>query len=47
MHKHLCLLCDALIEEGDFDCETDADHDERLCDACTETVSVDELNKEN
>ena len=35
MHKHLCLDCDAIIDEGDFDCESDADHDFALCSACT------------
>ena len=30
-HKHLCLLCGDVIEEGDFDCEVDADHDFAVC----------------
>lgn len=33
-HKHTCLNCGIIIEEGDFDCEFDADHDYALCDAC-------------
>lgn len=34
MHKHLCLNCNATIAEGEFDCETDADHDSEICGAC-------------
>jgi len=34
MHKHTCLNCSKVIEEGDFDCELDADHDYSLCDEC-------------
>lgn len=33
-HKHLCLACDKVIDEGDFDCELDADHDYELCSEC-------------
>jgi len=33
-HKHTCLNCDAVIEEGNFDCELDRDHDWSLCDKC-------------
>jgi hypothetical protein len=25
-HKHFCLNCNAVVAEGDFDCERDADH---------------------
>lgn len=34
-HKHICLNCDVIIAESDFDCEFDADHDFELCAACT------------
>ena len=34
MHKHFCLVCDRIIEEGNFDCENDSDHDFELCDEC-------------
>lgn len=37
MHKHVCLSCDAVINEGEFDCERDTDHDYALCVDCSET----------
>jgi hypothetical protein len=33
-HKHFCLKCNAVVAEGDFDCERDADHDFELCAKC-------------
>lgn len=33
-HRHLCRSCARTIEEGDFDCERNADHDWALCDDC-------------
>lgn len=33
-HKHTCLNCDAVIAEGEFDCEFDRDHDFELCAKC-------------
>ena len=42
-HKHICLSCDRVIEEGNFDCELDRDHDFCLCDECAtdETIKKD------
>lgn len=37
-HKHTCLLCGQVIEEGDFDCEEDTDHDWAQCDTCTDEI---------
>ena len=39
MHKHLCLQCEAVTAEGNFDCESDTDHDFEICSEC--------LRKEN
>jgi hypothetical protein len=33
-HKHFCLKCNAVVAEGDFDCERDGDHDFELCAKC-------------
>lgn len=33
-HKHLCTECSAVIAEGNFDCESDSDHDFEICDGC-------------
>ncbi len=33
-HKHLCIECETVLDEGDFDCEIDADHDFAMCDEC-------------
>lgn len=33
-HKHICLDCGAIIEEGSFDCESDTDHDFEKCKIC-------------
>lgn len=33
-HKHNCLSCSTVIEEGNFDCEGDTDHDYACCDSC-------------
>jgi hypothetical protein len=30
-HQHLCRQCGTVIEEGEFDCENDTDHDAGLC----------------
>lgn len=42
MHKHFCLRCETVVEEGEFDCEIDADHDYCLCDRCAEIETEDE-----
>lgn len=39
-HQHLCLHCDILIAEGEFDCEYDEDHDFALCENCAPECSV-------
>lgn len=36
MHAHLCYDCSQIIDEQDFDCALDADHDFALCDRCAE-----------
>lgn len=40
-HKHTCLNCDVVIEEGNFDCELDRDHDYRVCDDCENRARED------
>ncbi|MFZ1887452.1 MAG: hypothetical protein WAU33_05420 [Candidatus Binataceae bacterium] len=43
MHKHFCLNCEAVVAEGDFDCERDTDHDDfELCDNCVARVALTE-----
>jgi hypothetical protein len=43
MHKHFCLNCEAVVAEGDFDCERDTDHDDfELCDNCVTRVALTE-----
>lgn len=39
-HKHTCLSCDKVIDEGLFDCELDEDHDFALCDDCAKREST-------
>ena len=44
MHKHTCLNCGCVLEEGDFDCEFDSDHDWALCDnRCGRDEMQDEM----
>jgi hypothetical protein len=33
-HVHRCLNCDSMIAAGEFDCESNNDHDYALCPAC-------------
>lgn len=33
-HKHFCLRCFDILAEGEFDCESDTDHDFELCANC-------------
>ena len=46
MHRHLCLVCDTVIREGEFDCESDEDHDQELCDKCLAAgITAEDLNQ--
>jgi DNA-directed RNA polymerase subunit RPC12/RpoP len=40
-HKHTCIDCGRTIEEGDFDCDEDRDHDYRRCDKCASKRASD------
>lgn len=33
-HRHTCLSCFKVIAVGQFDCESESDHDFELCGAC-------------
>ena len=33
-HRHTCIDCGTVLEVGDFDCESDTDHDFALCEGC-------------
>ena len=35
MHRHTCFTCNAVMEEGTFNCEFDYDHDFGKCKVCT------------
>jgi hypothetical protein len=42
-HKHFCLNCHRVIEEGNFDCDDDRDHEiVPVCADCQKRISTNE-----